>query len=70
MALTLGLVLAVILMMELKRTIFPILRDHMSAWKRLVDDTISYVEEESIKHVLSNSNGYHDNIRFIYEPKK
>ena len=51
MALTLGLVLAVILMMELKRTIFPILTDHMSAWKRLVDDTISYVEEESIKHV-------------------
>ena len=46
MALTLGLVLAVILMVELKRTIFPVLRDHMSAWKRLVDDTISYVEEE------------------------
>ena len=70
MALTLGLVLALILMMELKRTIFPILTDHMSAWKRLVDDTISYVEEESIKYVLSNSNGYHDNIRFIYETKK
>ena len=51
MALTLGLVLAVILMVELKRTIFPTLRDHMSALKRHVDDTISYVEEESIEHV-------------------
>ena len=70
MALTLGLVLAVILMVELKRTIFPDFRDHMSAWKRQVDDTISYVEEESIEHVFSNSNGYHDNIRFTYELKK
>ena len=45
MALTLGLVLAVILMVDLKRTIFPSLRDYMSAWKRHVDDIISDVEE-------------------------
>ena len=46
MALTLGLVFAVILMVELKRIISSSLRDHMSAWKRHVDDTMSYVEDE------------------------
>ena len=36
----------------------------MSPWKRYVDDTISYIKEESIEHVLSKLNGYHDNIEF------
>ena len=39
----------------------------MSPWKRYVDDTISYIKEESIEHVLSKLNGYHDNIEFTYE---
>ena len=70
MALTLGLVLVIILMVELKRTIFPTLRYHMSVWKSHVDDTISYIEEESIEYVSSNLNSYHDNIRFTYETKR
>ena len=63
----LGLVLAGIFMVELERTILPTLREHMSPWKRYVDDTISYIKEESIKHVLSKLNDYHDNIEFTYE---
>ena len=69
MALTLDLVLAFIFMVELKRTIFSILREQMSAWKRHVDDTISYIKEKYFEHVLSEPNGYHANIRFTYEKK-
>ena len=63
----LGPVLAAIFMVELERTILPTLREHMRPWKRCVDDTISYIKEESIEHVLSKLNGYHDNIEFTYE---
>ena len=34
----------------------------MCPWKRYVDDTISYIKEESTERVLSKLNGYHDNI--------
>ena len=67
MGLLLGPVLAGIFMFELERTILPTLREHMSPWKRYVDDTISYIKEESIEHVLSKLNGYHDNIEFTHE---
>ena len=63
----LGPVLAGIFMVELERTILPTLREHMRPWKRYVDDTISYIKEESIEHVLSKLNGYHDNIKLTYE---
>ena len=43
------------------------MREHVSPWKRYVDDTISYIKEKSIDHVLSKLNGYHDNIEFTYE---
>ena len=60
----LGPVLAGIFMVELERTILPTLRENMSPWKRYVDDTISYMKEESIKHVFSKLNGYHNNTEF------
>ena len=63
----LGPVLAGIFMVELERTILPNLREHMSPWKRYIDDTISYIKEESIEHVLSKLNGYHNNIEFTYK---
>ena len=63
----LGPVLAGIFMVELERTILPILREHMSPWKRYVDETTSYIKQESIEHVLSKLNGYHDNIDFTYK---
>ena len=60
-------VLAGIFMIELEGTILPTLREHMSPWKRYVDDTISYITEEYIEPVLSKLNGYHANIEFTYE---
>ena len=42
----------------------------MSLWKSYVDDTISYLKEELIEHILSKLNGYHDNIKFTYEIEK
>ena len=60
----LGPVHAGIFMVELERTILPTLREHMRPWERYVDDTISYIKEESIEHVLTKLNGYHDNIEF------
>ena len=63
----LGPVLAGLFMVGLERTILPTLREHMSPSKRYVDDTISYIKEESIELVLSKLNGYHDNKEFIYE---
>ena len=67
MASPLGPVLAGIFMVELERAILPTLRKHMRPWKRYVDGTISYIKEESIEHVLSELNGYHDNIAFTFE---
>ena len=39
----------------------------MCPWKRYVDDTTSYIKEESAERVLSELNGYHDNIEFTYK---
>ena len=60
-------VLPGIFMVELERTILPTLREHMSPWKRYVNGSISFIKEESIEHVLSEFNGYHDNIKLTYE---
>ena len=60
-------VLPGIFMVELERILFPTLREHISPWKSYVDDTISYIKEESIEYVLSKLNGYHDNLEFMYE---
>ena len=48
----LGPVLAGIFMVELERTVLPTLSEYMSPWKRYVDDTITFIKEESIQHVL------------------
>ena len=67
---TMGPVLAGIFMVQLKGTIFRTLREHMSAWQRDVDENISCIPKKFIEHVLSKLNGYHDNIKFIYEIEK
>ena len=66
----LGPVIAGIFMVELEKTILPTLKDHMSPWKRYVDDTFSYIKQESIEFVLSKINSFHDNIKFTYETEK
>ena len=63
-------VLAGIFMVELERTILLTLIDHMSQWKRYVNDTISSIKQESIGNILSKLNGYHDTIKFTYDMEK
>ena len=63
-------VLAGVFMVKLERTIWPTLREHVSPWKRYIDDTISYINEESVEHVLSKLNGCHKYIKFTHEIEK
>ena len=44
----LGPVLPGVFMVELERTILPTLREHMSPWKRYVDDTIYLLHKRRI----------------------
>ena len=55
--LLLGPVLAGISMVELEGILLSTLREHMSPWKRHLDDTISFMKGESIEHVSSKLNG-------------
>ena len=57
-------VLAGIFMVHLERTLIPKLTEHISSWKRSIDDTISKIEEKSITHVLTVLNNFHKNIEF------
>ena len=63
----LGPVLAGIFMVELEREILPELSTVMLPWFRYVDDTITYIKEEYIDHVLHKINNFHNNINFTYE---
>ena len=55
--LLLGPVLTGISMVELEGILLSTLREHMSPWKRHLDDTISFMKGESIEHVSSKLNG-------------
>ena len=63
----LGPVIAGIFMVELVKSLIPDLMEHMSLWKRYVDDTIAVTKLSSIDHVLSILNSFHQNIEFKYE---
>ena len=54
-------------LVELERALLPTLREHMSPWKRYVDDTTSYIKKESIEDALSKLNRYHNNRKLTYE---
>ena len=41
--------------------------EHMSLWKRYVDDTIAVIKLSSIEHILSILNSFHQNIEFTNE---
>ena len=60
-------ILAGIFMMELERNLIPILKDHLSYWRRYVDDTICFIKNGSVEHVLSALNNFHSSINFTYE---
>ena len=65
---SLGPLLADIFMTELEKTLLPdIYIRYIKFWRRYVDDTISYVEIGSIKHVLCLLNNFYENRQFIFE---
>ena len=63
----LGLVLANLFMVELKRLVIPTLIDKIKSWTRYVDDTLCYIKTDSIDYVFKIINGFHKNIQFTYE---
>ena len=58
----LGPVLAGIIMVELENYMVPRLSNHLHFWRRHVDDTFTFVKEESITFVLEQLNSYHPNL--------
>ena len=64
---TLGPVMAGIFMVELERSLSPMLSCYMIGWKCYVDDTIAYVKTDAIDYVLSIINSFQGNISFTYE---
>ena len=63
----LGPVLPGIFMTELENSLVPTLNETMSLWRRFVDDTITFVKDDSIVSVLGQSNNFHERIQFTYE---
>ena len=59
-------ILADIFMVELERNLTPILKDHLSCWRRYVDDTICFIKNGSVEHVLSTLDNFDSSIKFTY----
>ena len=57
-------------MVELQQNIIPTLSKDISLWKRYVDDTICFVNSNSISHALESLNSFHSNIKFAIEIEK
>ena len=64
---TLGPVYAGLFIVELEKTLLPKLIEHMTPWKRYVNDSITTIKLTSIDHVLMILNTFHKNIKFTYE---
>ena len=56
-----------ILMVQLERILISLLKYLLSCWKRCVDDTICFIKNASVEHVLSTLNNFHSSIKFTYE---
>ena len=56
-------ILAGIIMVELERNLIPILTDHLSCWRRYVDDSICFIKNGSVEHVLPTLNSFHSFIK-------
>ena len=63
----LGPVLSGIFMVKLENSLVPTLNESMTLWQRFVDDTISFVKNDSIAYVLDQLNSFHEQIQFTYE---
>ena len=66
----LGPILANIFMVELELSVIPGLAYKLNNWRRYVADTICYIKVDSIDHVLSKLNDFHENIQFTVEVEK
>ena len=60
-------VLAGIMMVELEYTMIPRLGNHLYFWRRYVDDTFTFVKEDSITFILEKFSSYYQNLQFTYE---
>ena len=67
MGFSLGPILANAFFVELKNSLIPRLQKHIKIWRCYVDDTFTYVKNESIKYVLTTLYSFHPNISFTYE---
>ena len=63
----LGPVLAGTFIVQLERSLVPLLKDQLSFWKRYVDDTITFIKTGSAEYLLSILNSFHPNKEFFYE---
>ena len=63
----LGPVLSGIFMVELENNLIHTLSEHLTCWKRYVDDTICFIKNDSIDYVISVLNSFHPSIQFTYE---
>ena len=63
----LGPVLSGIFMVELENSLVPKLNESMTLWQRFIDNTITFVKNNSIAYVLDQLNSFHEQIQFTYE---
>ena len=64
---TLWPVLVELFLVDLERSLGPILTAKFSIWKQYVDDTITFVKTVTVDHSLSMLNNFDSNIQFKYE---
>ena len=53
-------------MVKRKNSLVLILNESMTLWRRFIDDTITFVKNDSI-YVLDQLNNFHKRIQFTYE---
>ena len=57
-------------MVELEKTLVPILVDKVSLWFRYVDDTFTFIKNGEVNNVKNELNNFHPNIKFTFEKEK
>ena len=55
---------------ELENNLIHTLSEHLACWKRYIDDTISFIKNDSVDYVISVLNSFLPSIQFMYETEK
>lgn len=63
---SLGPILAIAFMVELKNTKIPKLHEHVKKWRCYVDGTFAYVKNKSFGYVLATLNSLRPNINYTF----